>query len=172
MTMRFALPLPLLVLGVVLAWPSEAHACTCEASRSPEAAFIQADAVFRGRVLAVEAVGDRPYPEYPERMNVHYRLVQLQVTRSWKGVTERAVTIATGAWSDDCGYAFERGREYVIYAFRSEPLSSSAGASTWYDSALPLGFYTTHCTRTARVADAAVSLRHLSRKPALVLKRH
>lgn len=121
----------LLVLGVMalacaLA-PRAAGACTCAGPMSFEQAWSESEAIFVGVVTSIDLVGEDPH--WPE-LRVHF-----DVSASWRGVTGPTALIATAASGAACGYDFEIGREYLVYA------------DVW--SSVEVGTFATHlCHRT------------------------
>lgn len=63
-------------------------------------------------------------------------LTPLKVERTWKEVESEQVTVFTPAGDHACGYNFEVGQSYLVYA------SSTNDGELW----------TNHCTRTQRIA--------------------
>ena len=132
--------LAVVLVGTATFLPHTAHACTCAAGIAPEEAYENAEAVFVGRVVDIDdsrefvsAWDDRPH-----------RRVDLLVTERWKGARQNLVTVATGMGDGDCGYGFEREKEYLVYA--------GGGAS--YGTDLSTGI----CNRTMPLADAGAAL--------------
>lgn len=104
--------LPLLVVfvvaGTLLAAPSAARACSCEAS-DVAAHSDAATAVFEGRVRAISRSGD---PEVgPTRLTVTFEVVQ-----TWKGADAEVLVVTTMSDSAACGVPFEEGRSYLVFA--------------------------------------------------------
>jgi hypothetical protein len=106
--------------------PSPAHACQCPEPSPPADAFNYAAAVFTGRVITVYAPLNIPAFARPiarwwpglYRSNTLYKpRATITVTTSWKGVTSSEVTVISGEGSG-CDYGFEKGREYLIYAYQ------------------------------------------------------
>jgi len=123
----------LTMAAAVLGRSDVAAACSCRVPPPPQEALAQADAVFLGLAQALAAPGAEGAP--PGQAAVTFN-----VERSWKGVEEPYVTVYTAEHTAVCGYPFEVGRRYLVYAAQSAP-----GVLT-----------TTICTRTAD-ADAAPS---------------
>jgi hypothetical protein len=48
------------------------------------------------------------------------KTVRLAVTESFRGIEERSVELETGLGGGDCGFAFETGQSYLIYAYRNK----------------------------------------------------
>lgn len=83
-----------------------AFACTCARPES-ERHYEISDVVFLGRVTGVDA--------QPHDVAEH---VTFNISKSWKGVDTRTVTIRTGDGTG-CGfYRFEQGIEYLVYGTR------------------------------------------------------
>lgn len=154
-----------LMIGAVVWWPASASACSCVPMPSPQEAFTESDAVFRGRVIKIEPKADAAAWE----QSSWYRQVQLRLTTSWKGTNQRLITITTEQAGSACGYRFEVGREYIIYAHRSRPEGRDTQAESSPDALYPTEFFTTSCTRTAPVQGAKEDLGHLKSKPKVVL---
>jgi hypothetical protein len=134
--------LPLVVLMLSLWHPSavppceEVLRCSCLPQPPVAEALQDASAVFRGVVRHVAE----------ERLDTGRpsgRRVTFEVSRTWKGAVGEVITVGTGTSSADCGYDFEVGREYVVYAHGDDQLSTSI------------------CTRTRTVGAATEDLRLL-----------
>ena len=106
-------------------WAPAAHACKCAEPEAPAAASASAAAVFEGQVSRISAA---------ETDTV---VVELKVARAWKGVTTEQVSVRTRAESAACGYPFQAGQSYLVYA--------QADAS---------GLQVQHCGRTRPIEEA------------------
>jgi hypothetical protein len=91
-----------------------------------------ADAVFLGTVLSIW-----PTPMFNKR-------VTILVHKSWKGIDSEKVVVGTGLGGGDCGYRFNRGEQYLVYAYLDEGK-----------------LYTSICSRTTNVKHAAIDLKVL-----------
>jgi hypothetical protein len=80
-----------------------ALACSCAPLPGPPQARDHAAAVFTGTVLGITREDNR-------------RLVRLRVEEAWKGARCEEVTVSTGLGDSDCGYAFQEGQTYLVYA--------------------------------------------------------
>lgn len=117
--------LHVLIIGIVtlvgFTW-IDARACTCDLplvnltlKQQVMKAQKQSQAVFVGKVVQVV--------QNPEAYGVS---VNFLVERVWKGKLSREVTILTGQGGGDCGYRFEVGESYLVYASGSnESLSTN-----------------------------------------------
>ncbi|HVS00951.1 MAG TPA: hypothetical protein VMW27_30300 [Thermoanaerobaculia bacterium] len=93
-----------ITLALSVLWGADAAlACSCAPLPEPQQAKDQAAAVFTGTVLGITQEDNR-------------RLVRLRVEESWKGAKCGEVTVTTGLGDADCGYAFQEGQTYLIYA--------------------------------------------------------
>ncbi len=95
---------------LVAALPAPAHACSC-APVTPAQARDRAAAVFEGQVTSIERIGRADID--PATLRVHFEVVQW-----WKGGSAEHATVLTSSSSAACGYPFQRGASYVVYATR------------------------------------------------------
>ena len=99
------------VLAIVFLAGLDAAACTCElpwpkrtVKQQVNRARKDSRAVFSGSVLKIDEAG--------------YMLkVTLKVENSWKGFLPTEVVVLTGRGGGDCGYGFEVGEDYLVYAY-------------------------------------------------------
>jgi hypothetical protein len=81
------------------------YACSCKEPPPPKEALKNSSAVFSGKVTAVAAAGE------------YEKAVTIEITASWKGVeTAKEVVVYTPNNDGECGYRFEKGKSYLIYA--------------------------------------------------------
>lgn len=107
----------------------------------PEDALNKADAVFSGEVL--EIVENKKFFGGSYGRTVHFK-----VDKNWKGTNESETAITTGYDGGDCGYSFEKGQKYLVYA----------SASNMY---VPGTLSTTICHRTTELTNATEDLNAL-----------
>lgn len=88
------------VLFVITLAGAKAHACSCVAPRSPCDSYGTASAVFVGTVIS----GERG-------------AFKFSVEQAYSGVSGTQVEVFTGIGGGDCGYHFETGRRYLVYAY-------------------------------------------------------
>jgi hypothetical protein len=113
--------------------PKAADACSCAVPGSACDAAWGAEAVFVGNVVSIES------------SSVGERRVQLAVVEGFRGFQLSQVTLVTGYGQADCGYPFQIGESYVVYAHRS-----------------PQGQLSTNiCSRTRLVRNAPEDLTYL-----------
>lgn len=145
---------------------SPLFACSCGGPGTPCSAAGSAAAVFTGTVLAVtDPAGPRPVvissPVPPSaRRSADFshahprprplRVVRLQVREVLNGIGpgQPEVEIATGMGGGDCGFAFQVGVDYVIYAYRNA------------EGRLETGI----CSRTRLLSQAAEDLDYIRAK--------
>ena len=137
-----------------------AHACSCYPSPSPCYAFQRSQAVFVGLVTSVtkdnieQMLGEK-------KLSYSNLVVQFTVEESLKGVATKTVEVVTGMGGGDCGYKFETGERYLVYAHKHEsptnirgtPLILIAGGSSL---SVPLGARL--CSRTKPLKQAVDDL--------------
>ncbi|MEW5930677.1 MAG: hypothetical protein AB1941_24720 [Gemmatimonadota bacterium] len=130
--------LPLLLSAALSAapCPPAAARCSCIPPRPPGEALAQADAVFAGRVVSVTERRE----EDPGHPGGPYLEVRIVPGRRWKGAAADTVTVRTADNSAACGYAFETGGEYLVYAAGEDALRVNL------------------CSRTRPLADAGEDL--------------
>ncbi len=125
----------LLVLALVtLITPDSAAACSCISPASPAIELARSDAVFSGKVVDIGG----PMADAPFESAVR---VSFKVYRVWKGPVSGTLTVGTAENDAACGYKFENGGEYLVYA------SGSRG-----------GLTTNLCTRNHPLAGAGEDL--------------
>ena len=122
------------ILAVLVFHSVDARACNCDLpllNRTPKQQVNQARkyacAVFSGTVLSIDEA------TYLER-------VTFKIEGFWKGTLSKEVVVVTSRGGGDCGYRFEVGERYLVYAYgvneanlgtnicqRTAPLSADAG---------------------------------------------
>jgi len=116
--MRRTLIMLFALLAFTLFNPTAALACKCAAPPAPKKALEQAKAVFAGKVTKIEKA-----PEYG-------RLIHFAVSKTWKGVDKKTVTVKTGMGGGDCGYGFTKGKAYLVYCYGKKELSTNVCTRT------------------------------------------
>ncbi|NLF24973.1 MAG: hypothetical protein GX589_04855 [Deltaproteobacteria bacterium] len=94
---------------------SDANCCDCLPEAAARSAKTSSTLVFSGEVvgkeqLSIPQLGSN-YKEY---------LVKFRVLRYWKGEPTRNLTVRTAIGKDNCGYPFETGKTYLVYAVGGE----------------------------------------------------
>lgn len=110
--MRLSRSLLFVFLGTALMVqsPSSAFACSCMMPESVQQSIDDASAVFLGTVKDVSAEND------------FRTTVTIAVKKEWKGSVSagKNVKVSTANDSAACGYQFEEGAEYLVYAYNNE----------------------------------------------------
>jgi hypothetical protein len=93
----------------------KSFACTCMMSPEPlkkqvKTAFSDSAAIFEGEVLEVSQSTEKEF-EF---------VVRIKISKSWKGEQTGEITITTANQSSLCGYNFEVGKKYLVYAHGSK----------------------------------------------------
>ncbi len=113
-----------LILAILCSTPliiktEPAYACSCARPDPVHESVAQATAVFAGRVINIEPIDHR-------RIEVDF-----DVETVWKGAATSTIRIYTAPNSAMCGYLFEEGRSYLVYAHqRQETLQVSQCSRT------------------------------------------
>ncbi len=100
----------------------------------------RADAVFLGTVIAVDHSDYKAYV-FPDVE------VTFTVQEYWKGVFSEPLVLHTGQGGGDCGFTFEEGKSYLIYAYADDNDDLHANI----------------CSRTALLSDAEEDLAKLGK---------
>ena len=104
-TMMLSVVFSLISMSIV---PTTSYACSCAQPPSVEDELERSQAVFSGKVLEVKE--QKNFSGYMKKR------VLIEVAETWKGVSESQVIITTGSGGGDCGYEFQVGQEYLVYA--------------------------------------------------------
>ncbi len=162
--MRIRLLVTLILLGVV----GEIYACKCDGTGTVKGSFISSDAVISRRVLSKEIV---PYSQTINQDSVsaiksrlqddkqklqffemnHIIKIELEIVENYKGTNLRdTVTIYTAMNSASCGYKFDIGTSYIIYASKKSYMDFMFMDKVDRDKGLEIenSYWTSICTRT------------------------
>ena len=145
-------------------------ACSCvPGSEPPCQAAWNYTAVFTGTVIDIAEPAPLPQPQTagpkPIRPFIYYdsksrpplssrkRVVRIQIAEVLNGVDpgQKEIEIVTGMGGGDCGYAFQAGVDYIIYAYKNS------------EGRLETGI----CSRTRPLTQAAEDLAYLRAVPQL-----
>lgn len=152
-----ALMLALVLCCLQMVVPRRALACSCMMPPSVQAAVSDADAVFLGTVISVtprNSAGPNTWASNEAAFSI------LTV---WKGVMRPQALLVTGSGGGDCGFVFNPGDTYLVYAYSSHPGAPVISIGN-FRFEIPLGaqqFGTSICTRTVPLAHAASDLAQL-----------
>lgn len=105
-----------LVVGLVtlVGFQATADACSC-LFRPLEAHIADAEGIFKGEVLDISSEG--VVSEGGLVRGGGNLQVTFAVSEVWNGPFEERVTVSTPAMGAACGYGFEVGRRYVVFAY-------------------------------------------------------
>ena len=107
----FVIIVSMLVIGT-----ESAYACSCALPGPLDEELINASAVFTGKVVKLaEPIGGIGPISSADPIKVTF-----QVYTVWKGSVSQMTTITTARSGASCGYTFEKGGEYIVYADGSE----------------------------------------------------
>jgi hypothetical protein len=101
-----------LATAVVAGSPAEALGCSCAAPATPADALARSSAAFVGRVIDI----DKPFLDSLGLTRSGLHDVTFRIDRAWKGVSGDTVVIRTRLTGESCGYRFDIGRDYLVYA--------------------------------------------------------
>ena len=139
------------VFAVVTLHAPTASSCSCIKSGSGLGALDFYDSAFLGEVIAIE---DLHVPT--EGGGYHLsRAVLFRVMESWKGKSAPVILVYTGNGAGDCGYSFEKGKTYLVFA---ERLLKTERKKLHEDKQ---ALYTGICTHTEPESKAEAVIREL-----------
>ena len=105
-----------------------AHACSCDLPPgSPAEELAKADAVFAGVATSVKA--HRKLFILPSSADPV--TVEFEVSHVWKGPQQETLTVSTVRSESSCGYEFQEGEWYIVYARNGETGLCSRTMPTW-----------------------------------------
>ena len=97
------------IIAFTFATAGTSLACSCMASLDSQKkqitdAYKGSSAIFSGKVTSVELSGDG-----------NFFTVAIAVKTLWKGIGGTVIKFKTAKESSMCGYAFETGKDYIVY---------------------------------------------------------
>ncbi len=95
-----------IVTGGLLTSTASVLACSC-VMMTPQEQLEKADSVFIGRATDISGTGQK-------------RLVDFAVSDVRKGAAMNNAIVQTGQGGGDCGFEFETGKEYTVYAYAED----------------------------------------------------
>jgi Carboxypeptidase regulatory-like domain len=131
------------IFTLFLCLSSDTIACSCGASGPPCQAYWDASAVFVGQVKAIERMTQVEKGRNGEELRDLGGGVRVTftITEAFRGVTGKEVDIFTDISGAGCGYEFDRGGLYIVYA-NEYPEGSGK-------------LYTGICTRTQKYSESS-----------------
>lgn len=134
----------LLSVFIILLYTPHVQACKCREAPPVADAYKGAHTVFAGTVISVEKVQIKS-GRTEEPLYIQVRQVTFTVSRMFKGQQEQdTIVIQTAKDGAACGYRFEPGYAYIVYAF-DEPIFPSVGSFANMEKPY---LTTHHCSRT------------------------
>ena len=101
------------VIYLFMLGAGDVFACSCSLptkrqslNKQIKTSYKNADAIFYGEVTEVTQLS-----------GTFYVTVKFKVEKSWKNLYQEQVIIQTGQGNGDCGYRFEIGSKYLVYAY-------------------------------------------------------
>ncbi len=113
--MRILLSL-VLTISMLTIETGPAYACSCVIPGPPDEELANSSAVFSGKVVNLA----EPFSGFGPVSSADPIKVTFQVDKVWKGSVSQTTTISTARSSASCGYTFEKGGEYIVYAYGTE----------------------------------------------------
>ena len=131
----------ILALFIVGLCSVDARACSCAGESAPCQEYWEVTAVFIGTVIEGHLVTVKE-SGYEHQMNA----VRLSIDEAFRGIEGAEVEVLTGLGGGDCGFAFRRAQQFLVYAYRDKD-----------DQKL----YTNICTRTRAISEANPDLLYI-----------
>ena len=126
-----------------LATPPVAYACSCVYQGPVCQAYWKTDAVFDATVTRIERIR---HEDVSRDRHFHYTEVKvtLEVHQVWKGLSDDTVQVTTGPDEGSCGFSFQEGARYLVFAYRGPAYGGLLNVS--------------HCSLTQRYDAARASV--------------
>ncbi|MBP1932757.1 hypothetical protein [Ammoniphilus resinae] len=115
--------------------PSVGYACSCASKPAVQEELEKSAVVFGGKVIDI-----REKSQFNPKKTVLF-----EVSTAWKGGASTQMLITTGLGGGDCGFDFEKGKEYLVYANESSMYGGK-------------DLVTTICDRTTELVSAQEDL--------------
>lgn len=142
-----------LLLAATIVFSSSAFACECRESKDFRENMDNSAAIFTGKAVSITPA-TFPKTKDPKLKNksqwVTNERKMLKVTfmqsQVWKGDVAGEKVIYTPAFAAQCGFAFEPGADYIVYARKDK--QTNYLVTTW-------------CSRTAPIEKSAEDMKKL-----------
>lgn len=139
--------LSLIVLSSLLAVnPKHTFACSCIAPGTPTQELESSTAVFAGIAVNLDIPNKGQIQSTGDPV-----IVTFQVSRVWKGPEHNPLTVDTVRSEISCGYEFQTGQKYLVYALGTET-----------------NLHVSFCSRTQLLSAASEDLKALGEGKALM----
>lgn len=108
----------LLILIIAFFGAEKIHACTCIGDISVKNEIKRSDVVFLGEVVKIDIVTVNLLDtNFNIDIDLHILKIQMLIYFIFKGqLKSDTITVYTGMGEGDCGYNFELGKKYIVYA--------------------------------------------------------
>jgi hypothetical protein len=157
----------LILTTILLTFCGRSYACKCNGPGTVKESFKSSELIIYGKVISrdtvvlSETINEGDAKEVRARLNddkqqlqyfemTYVLKIELEIIEKFKGDSVRkSIVIYTPLLSASCGYRFEKGKEYIVYASKNNFLSflfKKEYENKRYkkDNA----YWTSHCTRT------------------------
>lgn len=146
--MKNILFISILGIGIYFGTAGTALACSCivpgpnvSVKTQVITSKTQAAAIFTGKVVSIR-YSDEKMNDTPTKMYVKFA-----VERSWKGQATEFIEVETANICCICGYTFEAGKKYIVYAHSSDNTSLSVSS----------------CSRTSEITTKSLDEKYLGK---------
>ncbi|WP_169082941.1 hypothetical protein [Paenibacillus sp. PL91] len=95
----------------LLLFPRDASACSCVKPDSIQETISKSDAVFEGTATSIKPSSISLFPSQAKAVKASFR-----VNEVWKGHVAPTLEVLTANGSDSCGFEFQEGERYLVYA--------------------------------------------------------
>lgn len=115
-----------LTLAVLLVSPSLSHACSCVTASPICSAYWQTPVIFRGKVIELTLVSHTETPvknldgSTSSIVSPGFIRARFSVLEAFRGEPQKEMTVVTSEQSSACGFSFEAGGEYVVFALAKQ----------------------------------------------------
>lgn len=148
----------ILTFFIVFLSLSKAIACTCISEKESlkkkvKKEFLRSDVIFTGNVTAITDLKKRSN-RYSSGDPIQYTF---EIIEQIKGVdTKRKIQIISARSGSSCGYRFQIGKTYMVYAMGSDYYSKDTGNKLDYSTSI--------CSRNNHVARVSKKEKRILRK--------
>lgn len=110
------------LFAFLFAAPLFVEACDCPLAGPPCESFWNTDVVFSGQVTEIKETPVKPVAQNDDPFSYQRRTrtIRFAVNESFRGIEEKSVELKTGMGGGDCGFDFENGQSYLVYAYRNK----------------------------------------------------
>lgn len=138
----------ILTILILLLFNQKLEACSCVGERPVKEAIERVDAVFTGTIIEKEEIRIYDTLSHDQRVYRVEMKYKIAVETVYKGQSLSDTSlIFTGRGGGDCGYNFQIGQKYIVYAGHIETDERYSG-QVFIDK--KSAFRTTICTRTRK----------------------